>query len=1449
MSPTPTGPSFSNTQAAASLFSGINSTTPAFGANGANGVQEQQTFTAPSSNTFNFSASTGMNPFAATGSSNPFTTQNSSTPFGQQASAGTPSNSIFGQPALPQTSSNPFGAASNFAFGQSSGVNNSFPPTQNTSIFFKSTPASSSFAFGSNPTPNQTSTFGAPAQSSPKDISMEASESPFKGLAKSAAPGQTAESKPAPTLFGGPTSFSFKPTSNDSSGDIKTQPPQLSSSLFQPKTTAAEQQISSPSSNVFQPSKPTNEGTSEKLPSQAPSTVFNFFPKPTESKEKSNEMDGTLSTQAANPFAAFKSTDKINLPEVKPGTPFLFGTSSERSQTKNPEKSSAPKTQDDPPFNPFQALRSSSNLTASTQSSEQTSGAPASQPSQPSQSVGPSHSKSFPPPKETNLEQTPPSSASNAFQPPKSTRAEEPQTAAPFSPFQTMNSANAQEPRQEAAQSARPVGSLFQTLNQNTEARPKATQLPPTHELNHTSQASIMSESTANSKQAGPSTNNQSTSASISTSTYRKSGPAATPEIPPIFDRSLPSNPVTNGKRQVDNSDFGNATRNPSQTSNLFVETLKQSSTTTPQPALNQAPSQPQTERRTVSPTKPTTAPSDEISNLPAVAAPLASATEPFVVKVKSHGSSNVPQELDNNDFADFDKSYRLRSLNARFKKQIADLDPSHHDFEPLIRFYATQREAIGYPLGGLYHRVKAGEKRKTEEGDRVERAPNAVKRTKLDITAVSSNQQEDRPVFGFRAITSVSTSPKPATAGSPAKTTNGTTLNPHMTSNNSAVLQPAPATSNTSNVFMSMLSSTEPPLFETKDGFQSTSSPSKPASFMSVLKPTGQPNEQASSVDVLAMNSKTPASQLGAQSNNSTTAFSNINGLQNASQPRGPKSSGPSTLDPPKFASAGGMDFMAAFAAQAKKNAAKMEAENKAKRKAEEFDSDEDDEAEYERRVVEEDRAKRAKIEAIAKAGSGFTPVLSSASSVNGVSPAAEQDGESTRDASGEGTDRSRGEDESESQDDEIDGEDDEEQEEDGEEDDDDDSGDDDDIQTAMAKSHAKAKNPFESSSDPNSLFNRISRPGAPPQEKDSKTVAAPPPSQVNNNSVLSGPPGTGLFGSRPTTPNLDSPKGLGTSIFSNAGSSTPTGDNTWKPGSAIKFGTATSAPTVNITPATPLARTNGNAPQNPFSTFTAANTTSVKSGPNDDDDTPKASIAIFGASSFLTQTAARSASDSSKPFSNLFGDASKKTPVNQSSAAHVGFSFGVPNQHAASPLLAPSNISSAITSRATSPGLTDNESAAESGIDDQGNDPQSDYMASRPGEENEDVLFEVRTKALESMSEKELNAVGSKDEPGWKTRGVGPLRVLRNSDTGRTRIVMRSEPGANVVVNSPLIRENNYNVTISGAETASLRMSVFMNGKMKSWVFKVKTAKIAHELVDCLVENEPSDPDSDEE
>lgn len=1217
---------------------------------------------------------------------------------------------------------------------------------------------------------------------------------------------QGAETKSPSSSFALSTPFAFKPLNDNTSLTPKVQSGQSFGSLFQPKNQGVDQPAP-PASTLFQPSVAVDKEASQEQPAKAPAAIFKFIPTQKEPEKKRSDSPASEPlTATSNPFAALKPAEKSTADEAKPVTPSVFGAPPGATQTQSIVKGTEEKTQGVAPFNPFTSSQSDDRSNNGSHSPTRKSVMNSFQPS------GTKSSTLFSP-----------------FQPFKGPEAEKTQVPTPFNPFQSLKSANVEKAAEEATRTSTSTSTFISTSKISGEVAPNmATSTPKFTSNNNSAKSSEGVEDKYGVTATSPP--KTSTVTPTSTSVFNRPQSMKIQESPSKVNGAPTDIVFGPTAEQLEKSNIVTTPRAPSQTSNLFARSLGQASSA-PTLGGESVHSQSHALSQEHSPTKAISTPQKTMGYQPIIDTLAGAASNPLLVKVKSHGASNVPQQLNNDDFADFDKSYRLHNLNAKLKKQIAELDPSKHDFEPIIRFYATQRAAIGYPIGGLYHRAKAGEKRKIPEATRDEPVPNAAKRARIQSSAASLAEAE-RPVFSFSAITSVSTTPQPATAAA----IDAESRKPFSTFNTSTIAPPAPTTSQTSNVFKSILSSSEQPSSHTPEspgmGF-----PLKAPTSISSSQPQKHGASQPSAPSMSTFtNDKTPSFQTRSQPNMNVTPFSATNGSPVSSQLFQPKPAKGLTLELPKFASGGGADFMNAFAAQAKKNAAKMEAENKAKRKAEEFDSDEDDEAEYERRVAEEDRAKRAKIEALSKTRSGFTPVLSSASSANGVSPAAVQDKDSNRDSSGEESglfENSQESDSGEGGNEDAHGDDDhEEDEQAGEETDEDD-----DIQTAMAKSHAKAKNPFDASSDPNSLFNRISRPDPSSGENGSTARIASP---AANNSVPSAPLGTGLFGSRPTTPNHDSPKPFGTSIFSNVGSDTLIGDNTWKPGSAIKFGSPTAAPAVNITPATPHAKTNGDSPRNPFGSFSAAASTASKPASGADNETHKTTLSVFGASSFAPQVGGFG-KPTSQPFGSLFGD-SKKTMVNQSSAAQVGFSFGGPHKPGASPHLAPSNVSSAITSRATSPGLTDNESAAESAGDDHANEPQPDYMASRPGEENEDVLFEVRAKVLEYKSEKELSDLGSKEESGWKTRGLGPLRVLRNSKTGRSRIVMRSEPGANVLINSPLIQESNYEVNPSGKEGASLKIGVFMDGKLKTWVLKLKTIKIANELVGHLKANEPS-------
>jgi len=247
---------------------------------------------------------------------------------------------------------------------------------------------------------------------------------------------------------------------------------------------------------------------------------------------------------------------------------------------------------------------------------------------------------------------------------------------------------------------------------------------------------------------------------------------------------------------------------------------------------------------------------------------------------------------------------------------------------------------------------------------------------------------------------------------------------------------------------------------------------------------------------------------------------------------------------------------------------------------------------------------------------------------------------------------------------------------------------------------------------------------------------------------------------------------------------------DQTWKPDSPIKFG---ANPTVNVTAATPTKQA-----------------------------TPFANL--FGNSG--SSEPSSSANGSPKPFSNLFGNST--TSKSPSTSGGVGFNFG--GQSTTTSSLFPSAAASTTTSRATSPGgTTDGDSAAE-GDPDAEQHEQINLTAGGPGEENEDILHEVRAKALQWIS---------KDGVQWQTKGVGPLRVLKHKETNATRILLRADPSGTIVLNKSLLAGVKYEVN----EKTIKFLAAGEEGKsLETWLLQVKTAEFAKKLGEVLEANKPS-------
>lgn len=291
-----------------------------------------------------------------------------------------------------------------------------------------------------------------------------------------------------------------------------------------------------------------------------------------------------------------------------------------------------------------------------------------------------------------------------------------------------------------------------------------------------------------------------------------------------------------------------------------------------------------------------------------------------------------------------------------------------------------------------------------------------------------------------------------------------------------------------------------------------------------------------------------------------------------------------------------------------------------------------------------------------------------------------------------------------------------------------------------------------------------------------------------------------TPSFGQTPTKPSA-SPQPFSSSIF---GSTKPLGDNTWKPDSPIKFGSSTSAPSVNVSAPSPTPTVNGTG---------------------DGATTPKPTSNPFG--SLFGQN-----SGTSTPTSNFFASAPVKPTV--------GFSFGGP----ASSHLLPSGINSAMSSRATSPGLT-TDTGGESDIPSEAEKadneefvnenakPKSwDLTTPGKGEEDEEVIFEVKAKA-------NVYSDAGKEKKEWQSRGIGLLRLLENKESGLVRIVMRQDPSGKIVINTGLLKGANYSV--KGAKNVALVVPD-KSGQLESWNVTVKHESDAKKLAELCEQHKVS-------
>lgn len=697
-----------------------------------------------------------------------------------------------------------------------------------------------------------------------------------------------------------------------------------------------------------------------------------------------------------------------------------------------------------------------------------------------------------------------------------------------------------------------------------------------------------------------------------------------------------------------------------------------------------------------------------------------------------------------------------------------------------------------------------------------------------------------------------------------------------------SSVSQPSSSTSTGSNPFSNLLTvSNTPGLSKT---FEQSSSTSKISSSSSDLPATSnnsflnKASEKSSSTSKIS----NPFSDLPTTSNN---PFSNkvSQPLPSTATSVAPVSNKPNTtktapsaiaktpsIVPPKFGAP--VNFLSQFGKAAEETAKK----EKAVRKAEDFDSD-DDEAEWERKDAEKQQAKKQMVEEAAKAAATFMPVLGPTSSgsksekkepksfqpfesiprsataptpaTSGASVLTEpqQKLENSQNIFGHLSDTESGADGSKTGD---------------ADDEDEDTGSEEIAEqgdprkdakdkiaiTSAPQLHAVKNNPFGSEqlqpdpaannpfaassalftknlaekadqSEPTGgLFDRITKDadGKPIRETSSAENAEDPVtptaspiasnifgklsqgtgSRIFNKSPLGG----GAFGQLsqlsgpsaatvPASTPITSVFGKTSSAASFSGgfgsSNSPTSDNTWKVDTPIKFASSDSPPQVKVTSPSPSKPALGG---------------------------------LFGSPPSNSST-----EPSAKASPAFFSTTPAKDPT-----VGFGFAFGGPPKFGTTSLAPPSDNIFNVTSRATSPGATTGgESANDSNADgadaESMKDDQLNLTATGPGEEDEDVLFTVKAKAMTYDAENK----------SWPSKGIGMLRVLKHHDNGKTRILLRQDPSGKIVLNAALLETLNYEYVPS----KSVKMAVATDaGRLATWMIRTGKDEDARELAKIL-------------
>ncbi|KAK5719157.1 hypothetical protein LTR15_007680 [Elasticomyces elasticus] len=590
-----------------------------------------------------------------------------------------------------------------------------------------------------------------------------------------------------------------------------------------------------------------------------------------------------------------------------------------------------------------------------------------------------------------------------------------------------------------------------------------------------------------------------------------------------------------------------------------------------------------------------------------------------------------------------------------------------------------------------------------------------------------------------------------------------------------------------------------------------------------SAFKPSTKFNFGGPSTPAPASEKATAAPMFGFKPADSATAATpgtafkpstklNFGASATAQQTLAPTAAAPAFGFKPSAAPDSAPNFLSAFGKKAESTAE----QEKNKRKANDLDSD-DDEAEWEAKDQAEQEAKRQKIEELAKAASGFKPAGTNVASLKPLPAPA--DGSSLLAAFGKKAEKTVEEEMKKRKAEDLDSDDDETEWE----------------ARYQAEQEAKRQKIEEAAKSAPTFGFRAAANGDGPSKAPFafKVPDTPKTTDTSSEKVAEGTseatkPGFGksMF-DRTTFPDKTSST---PNAFSNAFPTKTTGT----PGAPFaKFGqgSSTSPTKTNSTPAIS------------FGAATPA-ATADKTGPEKEhiqgNNTWNPSTPIkFGTFAKPCESTTPAAAPPANSFGGLFGASAASNGSNSLAPPTVGFSFGGPK------------AVSTDVSRATTPGVTTDGEASAAGEEAQAEEGEpSDTVHVKPAvdlatlteeeREAEEVLFEV---AVAKARKKVTRPVEEGGSTSWVDKGKGPLYIVKNKSTGKTRVLMKIPPLGRLAMNFSPRTGFNYTCPEGQKQVQAAFIDHFEKsesdaGRPSFWNIQVREAKDAQEIARILTE-----------